>query len=349
EGGKEEDVARAVARNMTLSGVIAPLVREVRLGHPASLAPSLAVLRDCLAADASDPRVGGNARLAGHEAVGAGLLSLCAQLLFKAVSDPEARVICSSIVRHLVAANSAGSGRARPGEVADSGSSNVGGGKGGAAAAAAVEGGGGLGLYGNTTEGRMELAADLLRVMRETQHPDLHNAVLEACRDVAPAALAAQALVRAGAVPHAVHILSHTPSRDHTQGGGGGDGEGGSNGSDGSPPGGGLDASGTAWVLQSQRSAAALLALLALQPPLRQRAVAEGALGGLAAALRSHSGQPGLMAQVRVTAAAALVPLLGEDGRYDEAAVAAGVLEPLVRMHYSRSEAERRAADRVLG
>ncbi len=41
-------------------------------------------------------------------------------------------------------------------------------------------------------------------------------------------------------------------------------------------------------------------------------------------------------------------PLAGPDGIYDEEAIAEEVLEPLVRMYYSRTEYDRRAAVRVL-
>lgn len=77
------------------------------------------------------------------------------------------------------------------------------------------------------------------------------------------------------------------------------------------------DSAGTAWLLHSQRSAAALIALLALQPDLRERLVAEGALTGLGTVLRNagriavKGSSNGLLVQLRVTAAAALVPLLG--------------------------------------
>ncbi|KAG2434415.1 hypothetical protein HYH02_012245 [Chlamydomonas schloesseri] len=185
----------------------------------------------------------------------------------------------------------------------------------------------GGGAYPSTAQGREQLATDLLQIMRDTTYPDLHNAVLEACRDVAPVRAAAEALVAAGVVPQVAHILMHNVSQSHEQG---------------------VDLASTAWILQSQRSAAALLALLALQTPLRQQVVEQGGLKGLAAALVLNSGQPGLMAQVRVTAAAALVPLLGKDGRYLELAVHLGVLEPCVKMYYATSEQEQRVARRVL-
>lgn len=76
----------------------------------------------------------------------------------------------------------------------------------------------------------------------------------------------------------------------------------------------GADPGPLSWVLRAQGDGAALLALSALQPHLRQQLVQQGALRGLAALLHSTSAQQGLAAQVRVTAAAALVPLLGELG-----------------------------------
>lgn len=55
-------------------------------------------------------------------------------------------------------------------------------------------------------------------MLRDTTFPDLHNAVLEACRDVAPSRVAAEALVAAGAVPQVAHILMHNVSQSHEQG-----------------------------------------------------------------------------------------------------------------------------------
>eukprot|EP00198_Chlamydomonas_reinhardtii_P005396 XP_001694732.1 predicted protein [Chlamydomonas reinhardtii] len=341
--------AAELMHNVTHAGLVAPLVREVRLGNRASLAPALVLLLDIMRAapapdsgtnNDSDSGGSGTANDSAHEAVGTGLLSLCAQLLFQAdgSSDPDALVACSEIVRHTLR-NCKDANRPAPRRMDLDGEE---------AAAEQSEGAGKAthegasasgkqqqqqqqqqpgGAYTNTAQARQQLAADLLQMMRDTTFPDLHNAVLEACRDVAPSRVAAEALVAAGAVPQVAHILMHNVSQSHEQG---------------------VDPGSTAWIVQSQRSAAALVALLALQPPLRQQVVEQGGLKGLAAALMLNSGHPGLMAQVRVTAAAALVPLLGEDGRYLELAVHLGVLEPLVKMYFATSEQERRAAGRVL-
>ncbi|KAG2434416.1 hypothetical protein HYH02_012246 [Chlamydomonas schloesseri] len=93
--------AAELLRNVTNAGLVAPLVREVRLGNRASLAPSLALLLDIMKAE---PPAGTGSRSGGgrnsdsdsrsstvpdsaHEAVGTGLLSLCAQLLFQAADE----------------------------------------------------------------------------------------------------------------------------------------------------------------------------------------------------------------------------------------------------------------------
>ncbi|KAG2482245.1 hypothetical protein HYH03_018825, partial [Edaphochlamys debaryana] len=198
------------------------------------------------------------------------------------------------------------------------------------AGAGGAEGGAALGHYSDSAEGRLALATDILRTMRDTDYPELHDALLEACRDSAALRGAARALVAAGAVPQLVQVLSHKIE----------------------PPGekaSKSDVASHAWVVQSQRTAAAVVALLALDPTLRGEVVEGGAVEGLAAALTTHTGQTGLMAQVRITAAAALVPILSDDGKYDAQAVAAGVLEPLAHMYFARgSSKEQRAALRVL-
>ena len=67
-------------------------MREVRLGNRASLAPALVLLLDIMRAapapdsgtnNDSDSGGSGTANDSAHEAVGTGLLSLCAQLLFQ--------------------------------------------------------------------------------------------------------------------------------------------------------------------------------------------------------------------------------------------------------------------------
>ncbi|PNH03997.1 hypothetical protein TSOC_009892 [Tetrabaena socialis] len=278
---------QTLSRNMVASGVVLPLVREVRLGQPASLGFCLGLLAALMEDDSEQSD-------AAHEAVGAGLLSLCAQLLFQqAASDKLARKSCFTIVR-IISQPSIG-------------------------AQATAE-------YPNTQEGRVALANALLQLMRQTDQPDLHNAVLESCRDIAPMRAAAEALVMAGVVPQLVHLLLQNVSSMER----------------------GIDDAGQAWILQSQRTAAAVVAFLALQPTLREHVVDDGALQGLAASLSMHSGQPGLMGQIRITSAAALVPILGQDERYNQEAITAGVLEPLVKMYYSRNDLERQAAERVL-
>ncbi|GIL42073.1 hypothetical protein Vafri_118 [Volvox africanus] len=325
EEGKKAAAAAQLIRNLTTSGLVAPLVREIRLGQVASLGPSLELLMELVRKDYSEGQE------VAREAVGAGAFSLCTQLLFKASSDANAHGACCNLVLYMVAHRKASKpplGSGAP--LVDKDDADVDAYAVTDAGDVSAEGSGSTaGMVCDRSEGgRMALAGELLKILRQTDFADLHNSVLEACRDVAPSRPAAAALVEAGIIRHLAAILSvnTTKSRD-----------GGSN-----------DVSATAWILQSQRSAAALVALLALQGDLRQRLVAEGALAGLASALRVHSGHPGIMAQVRVTAAAALVPLLGEDRRYIRLAVASGALEPLLDMHFSGLAQEVMVATRVL-
>ncbi|GLI70478.1 hypothetical protein VaNZ11_015388 [Volvox africanus] len=318
----EERKAAAVAqliRNLTTSGLVAPLVREIRLGQVASLGPSLELLMELIRKDNS-----GGQEVA-REAVGAGALSLCTQLLFQASSDANAHGACCNLVLHMVAHRKASKpplGSGTP--VVDKDDADADGGD--------VSGEGSGSTTGmvcdRSEEGRMALARELLKIMRQTDFADLHNSVLEACRDVAPSRPAAAALVEAGIIRHLAVILSVNTTKTREEGS--------------------YDMSATAWIMQSQRSATALVALLALQGDLRERLMAEGALAGLASALRVHSGRPGIMAQVRITAAAALVPLLGDDRRYLRLAVASGVLEPLLDMHSSGLAQEVTVSARVL-
>ncbi|GFH18486.1 uncharacterized protein HaLaN_15303, partial [Haematococcus lacustris] len=68
---------------------------------------------------------------------------------------------------------------------------------------------------------------------------------------------------------------------------------------------------GGAWLQPSQRSAAMLVALLALQPGLRSKLTQGELVGGLAACIVNNMGRTDMWApQLRITAAAALVPLL---------------------------------------
>ncbi|KAG2483100.1 hypothetical protein HYH03_018037 [Edaphochlamys debaryana] len=69
-------LAKVAVQNMTAAGLVAPLVREVRLAKFESLQPSLALLQALVEADGPEDGIA-------QEAVGAGLLSLSVQLLFK--------------------------------------------------------------------------------------------------------------------------------------------------------------------------------------------------------------------------------------------------------------------------
>lgn len=178
---------------------------------------------------------------------------------------------------------------------------------------------------GDGVEGPLDLteaASSLLQTMRGAELPELHNAALDAVRDAAAQRGFAEAVVAAGGVQQLVHILQENATDDGS--------------------------GARAWLVQGQRSSAMVLALLALQPHLRPHLVAAGAIRGLAAAMAMHARQEGLMQQVRITAAAALVPILGEDGRYNEAAVVSGVLEHLVVMYSSTSDPEHQVSARVL-
>ncbi|GIL74272.1 hypothetical protein Vretimale_2020 [Volvox reticuliferus] len=326
------------------TGLVGPLVREIRLGQFASLGPSLQLLMELVRRDSSEGQE------VAREAVGAGALSLCAQLLFKGSSDAHAHGACCNLVLYIAAHRRASKRQMGSGtpavdkgrNIGVDGSDGSGSGSGSKDDAQADEdadadadGVNGEGsenaaemVCARSEEGRMALAGEMLKIMRQTDLADLHNSVLEACRDVAPSRPAAEALVEAGIVRHLAVVLSVNTTKTSAED------------SDG--------VSATAWILQSQRSAAALVALLALQGNLRERLVSEGALAGLASALRVHSGRPGIMAQVRITAAAALVPLLGEDQRYLRLAVASGVLEPLLDMLSSSLAQEATVAARVL-
>jgi hypothetical protein len=88
------------------TGLVAPLVREVRLGNRASLAPALALLLDIMKA-APPPGTSSNsdsdsrsstAPDSAHEAVGTGLLSLCAQLLFQVRAGERSRAAKTGVV-----------------------------------------------------------------------------------------------------------------------------------------------------------------------------------------------------------------------------------------------------------
>ncbi|EFJ50011.1 hypothetical protein VOLCADRAFT_89395 [Volvox carteri f. nagariensis] len=342
-------------------GLVAPLVREVRQGQAASLGSSLELLMELITlseqegggsgggggggsgtGDSGGDGDGNGNNAVAREVVGAGALSLCVQLLFQGDSDARAHSACCNLVRYTASHRklppAPGSGGGSGGVWATNDGGDEDDHDGGDVDAAADDdddddkgdaghqgpyaagrgaggrrGGGGVLLCERSEAGRGSLARELLRVMRETDFADLHNSVLEACRDVAPSRTAALALVEAGIIRHLAIVLAHNTTKSREEGS--------------------HDASTIAWILQSQRSAGALVGLLALQPELRERLVVEGALGALVVALRVHSGRPGLMAQVRVTAAAALVPLLGEESRYHRLAVAAGVLEPLLEMY----------------
>ncbi|GLC38699.1 hypothetical protein PLESTB_000591800 [Pleodorina starrii] len=375
-GGGAVAVAEELVKNLTARGLVAPLVREVRLGHPSSLGPSLELLVDLVRAGAERGRAvagsdnsgsssssssgggdgdeGGAASIdAAREAVGAGILSLCAQLLFKASPDEQAHAACCYVVRHTDAHRKAyrsGDGAAVAGHGPPRGDEGGGGGgeqqqlldgldqQDGEGVAEGEDEGAArrpgkddapAAMCARSAEGRAALAKVLLQIMRETDFPDLRSAVLEACRDVAPSRPAAVTLVESGMALYLGLVLSHNTTKFKEEGY--------------------QDAAEAAWDQQSQRSAAALVALLALQGELRAQLVAEGALTGLVTAMRIYSGrQHGLGTQVRVTAAAALVPLLGEDVRYTRLAVAAGVLDPLVDMRLSGKEQEVQVAGRVM-
>ncbi|GIL96137.1 hypothetical protein Vretimale_2020 [Volvox reticuliferus] len=75
--GKMAAAPAQLITNLTTSGLVGPLVREIRLGQFASLGPSLQLLMELVRRDSSEGQE------VAREAVGAGALSLCAQLLFK--------------------------------------------------------------------------------------------------------------------------------------------------------------------------------------------------------------------------------------------------------------------------
>ena len=153
--------------------------------------------------------------------------------------------------------------------------------------------------------------------------PGLHISSLQALVDVADQERVSRAIADAGGIELAVDIINRDLAKE------------------------GLYPN--EWAIQTKRAAVTLLAVISTHRSLRPLVIETEAIESLCQVMKDNLNDGvGIRQQMRVTAAAALYPILGEDADKLLVRRAAGALDTLVPMLRSLHEAEVKVARKVL-
>ncbi|GAX84610.1 hypothetical protein CEUSTIGMA_g12031.t1 [Chlamydomonas eustigma] len=171
-------------------------------------------------------------------------------------------------------------------------------------------------------EGALFITGIMMKLLSKYIQPGLHLSALQAMRDVAHSPLAAQAIVTEGALQAAVNLIGRNLTKDGLY-----------------PP---------DWAAQVHRESVLLVAMLALRTEVKDEIVQAGAIEALCTCMTNHLKYDKDMGSVRMTAAAALVPILGSDDGLIYRAVKAGALNALLPMLNSPSVKEQEVSGKIL-
>ena len=244
-----------------------------------------------------------------------GILSMCAQIYFNLSAEMMWRLSCMDMICDLAQAP-----RHRVNLTDTPHKEGGNGGLGEAAARRRI-----LQII-DSNQAQLHVIRALLRMIEISNKaipPGLHISPLQALVDVADQLQVARVIASSGVIEAAVDLISRDLAAD------------------------GLYSK--EWAIQTQRSAVTLIAVISTHRSLRPIVVETDAIEALCHLMKENvQDGAGIRQQIRVTAAAALYPILGEGADKLLVRRAAGALDALVPMLRSTHEAEVKVARKVL-
>lgn len=308
--GDESAISSSVLQLLGESGAARDLIQELRPQPKPESATSVLNLLSRLAFTPAGS----------EQLISSGLLSMCAQIYFSSAAEINWRLSCMDTIcdlaqapRYRVNLSSADTGSPDTGSLRKEKESEL---------KRSI-----MGII-SSKEAQTHVIGAILRMIEvkgTSIPPGLHISSLQALVDVADQERVSRAIADAGGIALAVDIINRDLAKE------------------------GLYPN--EWAIQTKRAAVTLLAVISTHRSLRPLVIETEAIESLCQVMKDNLNDGvGIRQQMRVTAAAALYPILGEDADklLVRRAAAAGALDALVPMLRSLHEAEVKVARKVL-